>query len=107
MKLHVIVATDTLPVALMLSKGHLNDGPQGRILLRKLDGQFNGSSLLMDRAYEGNATRSLVKSLEMRPVFHRNRIAKSRWSMIKSFINAATRQKVFVDGSDTSSCFYL
>ena len=30
------------PVALMLSKGHLNDGPQGRILLRKLDGQFNG-----------------------------------------------------------------
>ncbi|MDD3470882.1 MAG: hypothetical protein PHE53_13020 [Thermoguttaceae bacterium] len=25
-----------------MSKGHLNDGPQGRILLRKLDGQFNG-----------------------------------------------------------------
>ena len=39
---YVIVANDTLPVALMLSKGHLNDGPQGRILLRKLDGQFNG-----------------------------------------------------------------
>ena len=79
----MIVANDTLPVALMLSKGHLNDGPQGRILLRKLDGQFNGSSLLMDKAYEGNATRSLVESLGMRPVVPPKSNRKKPWEYDK------------------------
>ena len=67
----------------MLSKGHLNDGPQGRILLRKLDGQFNGSSLLMDRAYEGNATRSLVESLGMRPIVPPKSNRKKPWEYDK------------------------
>ncbi len=44
------------------------DDPQGRILLRQLENRFKCSSVLMDKAYEGNATRSLVESLGMTPV---------------------------------------
>ena len=46
----------------------LNDGPQGRILLQELDEQFEKSMVLMDKAYEGNETRALVRSLHMTPV---------------------------------------
>ena len=79
----MIVANDTFPVALMLSRGHLNDGPKGQILLRKLDGQFNGSSVLMDKAYEGNATRSLVESLGMRPIVPPKSNRKKPWEYDK------------------------
>ena len=92
---YVIVANDTLPVALMMSKGHLNDSPQGRILLRKLDGQFNGSSLLMDRAYEGNATRSLVESLGMRPIVPPKSNRKKPWEYDKILYKRRNEAKSF------------
>ena len=90
----MIVANDRLPVALMLSRGHLNDGPQGRILLRKLDGQFNGSSLLMDKAYEGNATRSLVESLDMLPIVLPKSNRRKPWEYDKMLYKCRNEAKL-------------
>jgi len=80
----VIVANEVLPVAFMLSAGHLNDGPQGRILLRMLDDRFKCSKMLMDKAYEGNETRNLVRSLDMFPVVPPKSNRKKPWRYDKN-----------------------
>ena len=51
-----------------LSPGEGHDGPEGRILLCSLGPQPSGPALLMDRAYEGDATRQLAKDLGYQPV---------------------------------------
>ena len=68
----------------MLSPGHLNDGPQGRILLQELDERFKNSKMLMDKAYEGNETRSLVRSLDMIPVVPPKSNRKKPWKYDKT-----------------------
>lgn len=83
-KIHAIVANEKFPIALMLSEGHLNDGPQGRILLRQLDDRFKNSKILMDKAYEGNQTRSLVRSLGMVPVVPPKLNRKNPWKYDKT-----------------------
>jgi len=51
-----------------LSAGNCGDAPEGRALLRRL-GPFNQPVyLLMDRAYEGDDTRSLATELGYIPV---------------------------------------
>jgi len=51
-----------------LSPGHEHDAPHGRALLEALGPMPEGLPLLMDRAYEGDATRQLVLDLGMIPV---------------------------------------
>jgi transposase len=51
-----------------LSPGQAHDAPAGRALLRELGAMPLTIPLLMDRAYEGNATRQLVLELNMTPV---------------------------------------
>jgi transposase len=51
-----------------LSPGHEHDAPHGRALLEELGPMPEGLPLLMDRAYEGDATRQLVLDLGMIPV---------------------------------------
>lgn len=46
-----------------LSPGQAHDAPQGRALLRQLGAIEGPVHLLMDRAYEGNATRQLARDL--------------------------------------------
>lgn len=52
----------------VLSPGEAHDGPEGRRLLESLGPQETGAKLLMDRAYEGNATRELAVKLGYDPV---------------------------------------
>ena len=52
----------------MLSAGQLHDAPQGRLLLGTMGKVENRPFLLMDRAYEDEATRELAISLGYRPV---------------------------------------
>jgi hypothetical protein len=47
-------------VGFMLSGGNAADGPKGRDLLSRLGRAPEGAWLLMDRAYEGRATKELA-----------------------------------------------
>ena len=51
-----------------LSPGQTHDAPEGRKLLQRLGAQREPLPLLMDRAYEGNATRQLARLLGFAPV---------------------------------------
>ena len=51
-----------------LSPGQAPDAPEGRKLLRRLGGQRAKLPLVMDRAYEGNETRQLARTLGFEPV---------------------------------------
>ena len=51
-----------------LSPGQAHDAPEGRKLLQRLGPQREPRPLLMDRAYEGNETRQLARTLEFDPV---------------------------------------
>jgi transposase len=62
-KIHMICASDKDPVIFTLSPGQSGDAPEGRALLKILGKTKKQKYLLMDRAYEGNETRKLAKSL--------------------------------------------
>ena len=55
-------------VTFSLSPGQAHDAPEGRKLLRRLGRQHAGPALVMDRAYEGDATRQLALDLGFTPV---------------------------------------
>ena len=63
----------------MLSSGERHDSPQGRILLAELDDSLAQASVLMDRAYEGDATRKQVVSQGMTPVVPPKSNRKNPW----------------------------
>ncbi|MFZ3139058.1 IS5 family transposase [Polaromonas sp.] len=62
-KIHLVAANDRTVVIFALSPGQAHDAPQGRALLRQLGAIEGPVHLLMDRAYEGNATRQLARDL--------------------------------------------
>jgi transposase len=64
----VVAANDRVAVGFLLSGGEAGDGPKGRELLEKLGHQDEVVALLMDKAYEGDATRALAVSLGYNPV---------------------------------------
>jgi transposase len=73
------VASDArTAVAFSLSPGQAGDAPEGRKLLQTLESKrFQGTCVIMDKAYEGDETRQLVFDLGMTPVVppKENRIA--------------------------------
>lgn len=62
-----------------LSRGNLNDAPQGRLLLEKLDHQYAESFVLMDKAYEGTQTRQAVSAQGMHPAVPPKSNRKRPW----------------------------
>ena len=64
----MVAASDTDAVAFALSPGQSNDAPQGRKLLSTLGNTSRNVYLLMDRAYEGDATRKLAVQMGYIPV---------------------------------------
>ena len=67
-KIHMVAADARTAIVFALSPGHEHDAPHGRALLEELGPMPEGLPLLMDRAYEGDATRQLVLDLGMIPV---------------------------------------
>ena len=64
-----MVASDArTAITFSLSPGQAHDAPEGRKLLNRLGPQGQNPYLLMDRAYEGNATRQLALELGFTPV---------------------------------------
>jgi transposase len=55
-------------VIFSLSPGQAGDAPEGRKLLRELGAASEPCAMIMDRAYEGDETRTLVSELGFFPV---------------------------------------
>ena len=64
-----MVASDaTTVIAFTLSPGNAHDAPEGRRLLRTLDKPGSPTSLIMDKAYEGDTMRQLTLDMGFTPV---------------------------------------
>jgi transposase len=51
-----------------LSGGDCHDGPEGRVSIAIVGAKFAGVPMLMDKAYEGDATRSLATKYGHEPI---------------------------------------
>lgn len=78
-KLHMVAASDRDAVTFSLSPGEAADGPEGRKLLATLADTSREVYLLMDRAYEGDATRFLAAHKGYIPVVPPKRNRKEPW----------------------------
>ena len=65
----MVAADDKTAVTFSLSPGQAGDAPNGRDLLNTMENcGWEGTSVIMDKAYEGGDTRQLVLALGMIPV---------------------------------------
>jgi transposase len=65
----MVAADARTAVSFSLSPGQAGDAPEGRELLRTLGNSgWEGTHVIMDKAYAGDETRQLVLALEMLPV---------------------------------------
>lgn len=65
----MVAAGHNRAVAFSLSPGQAGDAPEGRKLLKSLENcGWEGTQVIMDKAYEGDETRQLVFDLGMTPV---------------------------------------
>ena len=78
-KLHMVAADARTAVTFSLSPGQAHDAPEGRKLLRRLGHQRAGPALVMDRAYEGDATRQLALDLGFTPVVPPLKTRRKPW----------------------------
>ena len=64
----MVAANARTAITFALSPGSAHDAPQGRALLETLGSDWDCLPLVMDRAYEDNATRQLTLDLGWHPV---------------------------------------
>jgi len=65
----MVAADARTAVVFSLSPGQAGDAPEGRKLLKSLENKgYEGTHVIMDKAYEGDETRQLVFDLGMTPV---------------------------------------
>ena len=64
----MVTATDRFALTFSLSGGEKNDSPEGMKLLNFTPSFENNEFLLMDRAYQGDNMRFLVKTLGYEPI---------------------------------------
>ncbi|NEG90659.1 IS5 family transposase [Bifidobacterium aerophilum] len=77
-KIHMVACDELSAVEVHLSSGAGHDAPQGRVAIAAL-GAFMGLPLLMDRAYEGDATRQAAGALGLEPVVPPKRNRTDPW----------------------------
>ena len=82
-KLHMVAASDRDGVIFALSAVNCGDAPEGRALLQQLGPVDHSVYLLMDRAYEGDETRSLAMELGYTPVVPPKSNRKNSWDYDK------------------------
>ena len=66
-----------------LSGGNKHDAPEGRISIAAVGEAFKGVVLLMDRAYEGDATRALASAYGHEPIVPPKKNRKDTWEYDK------------------------
>lgn len=79
----MVAATAECALIFRLSPGNAGDAPQGRTLLQLLGPAIEPWHILMDRAYEGNATQGLTRSLGYEPVVPPNPNRLKPWEYDK------------------------
>ena len=79
----MVAASDRDGVSFSLSAGNCGDAPEGRTLLQLLGPVDHPVYLLMDRAYEGEETRTLAAKLGYIPVVPPKRNRKNPWDYDK------------------------
>ena len=79
----MVAASAECALIFSLSPGNARDAPQGRSLLERLGPVPKPYSLLMDRAYEGNETLRLSRSLGYEPVVPPNPNRLKPWEYDK------------------------
>ena len=75
----MVTASDRSAVSFSLSAGNAADGPEGRKLLNFTSANKEHRYLIMDRAYEGDETRTLAISLGYEPVVPPKQNRKEPW----------------------------
>ncbi len=79
----MICASDTAAVVFSLSPGSAGDAPEGRKLIEAMGEAKRITYLLMDRAYEGDETRTLAFELGYNPVVPPKSNRKDPWAYSK------------------------
>lgn len=64
----MVAADAKTAIIFSLSPGQLHDAPQGRSLIKALAEKYQGTYIIMDKAYQDNKTRQLVMDLGFEPV---------------------------------------
>ena len=77
----MISISDRRAMIFSLSGGQAHDAPEGRALLESWAGPVENVPMVMDRAYEGDKTRQLVRGLGMRPVVPPKANRKDPWDL--------------------------
>ena len=75
----MVAANDKTAIACSLSPGNAGDAPEGRKLIEALGEADRITYLLMDRAYEGDVTRTLAFELGYNPVVPPKKNRKNPW----------------------------
>ena len=94
-KLHMVTASDRDGVAFVLSAGNCGDAPEGRALLRQLGPSAHPVCLLIDRAYEGDETRTLAVELGCIPIIPPKSNRKILGIMISSYTSSTIKLRDF------------
>ena len=79
-KIRMVSASPRQAMIFRLSGGQAHDAPEGRALLKSWAEPVAGAPLAMDRAYEGDETRQLVRDLGMTPVVPPKANRKVKWN---------------------------
>ena len=79
----MVAASAECALIFSLSPGNAGDAPQGRKLLERLGPAPKQLGLAMDRAYEGNETQRLSRSLGYEPVVPPNPNRLNPWAYDK------------------------
>ncbi|MHA7602662.1 transposase family protein [Alicycliphilus sp. T452] len=84
-KLHLVAASACDAVIWSLTPGQAGDAPEGRLLMEAMGGPREAGkvALLMDSAYEGDATRELARQLGFVPVVPAHPQRKRPWTLDK------------------------
>jgi len=102
----MLAANERIAIEFHLSGGECHDAPQGRKLLENRGPIYTNISLLMDRAYEGDATRDLAldlgyglcvkpKSNRKKPWGYDHELYKSRNEVERLFRRLKAYRRIF------------
>ncbi|CAN5269183.1 hypothetical protein BH10PSE16_BH10PSE16_20700 [soil metagenome] len=96
-KLHLVATGACDVVTWSLTPGQAGDGPEGRRLIEAMGGpqEVGQVALLMDSAYEGNATRELAQQLGFVPVVPANPQRHQAWELDKALYRRRNEVEIY------------
>lgn len=107
-KLHAIVADNGQPLALCVTGGNNHDNPQAQGLVQAIDPQAGVQTIVADRAYDANATRTAIREAGCtvcippkanrtnpadydKQTFKKRHVVENFWEVLKRLRRVSTR----------------